>query len=135
MPPKLLHTPRHGGARVGRAALDGGEIISGDFLETRYRVAERTKFEFGQCRQRFDENEAADFPGRGGLEIRKTREGGLFVAAVYAFGSPVEDDNHPPLWRKIHARDDRRRCGLGAAPAIDNYAATLDKTQANPGTD
>jgi len=58
----------------------------------------------------------------------------LFVAAVHAFGSRVEDDNHPPLWREIHAGNDRRRRGSSAAPAIDNESAVLEKAQANPGT-
>jgi hypothetical protein len=114
--------------------LGGGEIVSGDLLEARDRVAERTDIVFGQRRQRFDENKSADFRGQGGFEIGEAREGGLFVAAVHAFGSRVEDDNHPPLWWEIHAGDDRRRRGSSAAPAIDNESAVLEKAQANPGT-
>ena len=77
MPSKVLHHPRHGGARVGRAALGGGEIVSGDLLETRDRVAERTDIVFSQRRQRFDENKSADFRGQGGFEIGEARVPGL----------------------------------------------------------
>ena len=131
---KLIHHPRHGGARVRRAALRGCEIVSGNLLQARDRVAEGTDILFGQSRQCLDENEPADFAGQTGLEIREPGEGSLFLAAMHAFGARVEDDNHPPLRREIHARDDRRRRGPRPVSAIDNETSLLEQAQADTGT-
>jgi len=87
---KLTHHPRYCSAGIRRAALRGCEIVSGNLLQARDRVAEGTDILFGQSRQCLDENEPADFAGQTGLEIREPGEGGLFLAAMHAFGARVE---------------------------------------------